>query len=168
MFTLEKHGMMLKTNNCFVEEESMEICKLDDNFINQTLQIYKSCLNQKSLSESTLKITNSYPYNHIYIAKIKSQVLGMIDYTILSNESYLNNIAILPKYRNQKIASNLMQNMINMCKNQNVKSISLEVRYSNHVAISFYEKFNFIKLAKRSNLYSQPTEDGWVMELAIK
>ncbi len=146
----------------------MEICKLSDDFIDQTLQIYKTCLNQTNLSKSTLKITNSYPYNHIYIAKIKSQVYGVIDYTILSDEAYLNSIAILPKYRNQKIASNLMQNMINMCKNQNVKSISLEVRCSNHIAISFYEKFNFIKLARRSNLYSQPTEDGWVMELAIK
>ena len=146
----------------------MEFCKLTSDFIDQTLQIYKTCLNQTNLSESTLKITNSYPYNHIYIAKIKSQVFGIIDYTILSDEAYLNNIAVLPKYRNQKVASNLMENMIDTCKNQNVKSISLEVRCSNHIAISFYEKFNFTKLAKRSNLYSQPTEDGWVMELAIK
>lgn len=160
--------MMLKTNNSFIEEGSMEICKLNDNFINQTLQIYRTCLNQTNLSESTLKITNSYPYNYIYVANIESQVYGIIDYTILSDKAYLNNIAILPKYRNQKVASNLMENMINTCKNQNVKSISLEVRCSNNIAISFYEKFNFIKLARRSHLYSQPTEDGWVMELNIK
>ncbi len=146
----------------------MEICKLNDNFINQTLQIYRTCLNQTNLSESTLKITHSYPYNYIYIAKIKSQVYGIIDYTILSDEAYLNNIAVLPKYRNQKVASNLMENMIKTCQKQNIKSISLEVRCSNNIAISFYEKFNFIKLARRSNLYSHPTEDGWVMELNIK
>lgn len=160
--------MMLKTNNSFIKEGSMEICKLTSNFIDQTLQIYENCLNQTNLSESTLKITNSYPYNHIYIAKIESQIYGVIDYSILSNEAYLNNIAVLPEYRNKKIASNLMEHMINVCREQNVKSISLEVRCSNQVAISFYEKFNFIKIAKRSNLYCQPTEDGWVMELTVK
>lgn len=146
----------------------MEICKLGSSYIDQALKIYKSCLNQKNLSDSTLKITNSYPYNHIYIAKVKSKVLGLIDYTILSDEAYLNNIAVLPMHRHKKIASNLMENMINICKNQNIKSISLEVRCSNNIAINFYEKFNFIKIARRFNLYCQPTEDGWVMKLDMQ
>lgn len=146
----------------------MEICELSNKYIYQTLQMYKSCLNQKNLSESTLKTTNSYPYNYIYIAKTNSQVLGLIDYTILSSQAYLNNIAVLPEYRNKKIASSLMENMIINCQQQHIKSISLEVRCSNNAAIKFYEKFNFVKIAKRSNLYCQPTEDGFVMELIIK
>lgn len=146
----------------------MEICKLCDKFIDQTLKIYADCLNQKNLSTSTLKNTISYSYNNIYIATINYQVLGLIDYTILSDEAYLNNIAVLPAHRHKKIASNLMRNMINMCQEQNIESISLEVRCSNHVAIKVYEKFNFIKTAKRSNLYCQPTEDGWVMKLNMQ
>lgn len=168
MLVLEKRGMMLKINSSFFEEGNMEICKLSDKFINQTLKIYADCLNQKNLSASTLKSTISYPYNHTYIAKIKSQVVGLIDYTILSDEAYLNNIAVLQKHRNKQIASNLMENMINICKNKNVNSISLEVRCSNNIAISFYEKFNFIKIARRSNLYCLPAEDGLVMKLNIQ
>lgn len=146
----------------------MKICKLSSEYINQTAKIYKSCLNQQNLSASTLKATSSYQYNHIYIAAINSQVVGIIDYSILSNEAYLNNIAVLPAHRHKKIATNLMENMLNMCQEQNVKSISLEVRCSNHVAINFYEKFNFIKIARRSNLYCQPIEDGWVMKLNMQ
>lgn len=146
----------------------MEIRKLSNEFISQALEIYINCLNQKDLSASTLKITNSYPYNHIYIAIIRSQAVGLIDYTILQDQAYLNNIAVLPTHRHKKIASNLMENMINMCKHQNVKSLSLEVRCSNNIAINFYEKFNFIRIAKRSNLYCHPTEDGWVMKLDIQ
>lgn len=168
MLALEKHGMMLKINTKFIEEGSMEICKLCDKFINQTLKIYADCLNQKNLSASTLKNTISYSYNNIYIATIKYQVVGLIDYSILSDKAYLNNIAVLPAHRNKKIASNLMGNMTNICKNKNVKSISLEVRCSNNVAINFYEKFNFIKIARRSNLYCQPNEDGWVMKLNMQ
>ena len=146
----------------------MEICKLSSEFIDQALKIYVDCLNQKNLSSSTLKTTNSYPYNHIYLAKTESQVVGLIDYTILSGEAYLNNIAVLPSHRHKKIASSLMENMINICKNKATKSISLEVRCSNNIAIEFYEKFNFTKIARRSNLYCNPTEDGWVMKLNVK
>lgn len=146
----------------------MEIRSLSNEFIDQTLEIYKNCLNQKDLSASTLKITNSYPYNHIFIAIIRSRAVGLIDYTILQDQAYLNNIAVLPTHRHKKIASNLTDNMINICKNQNVKSLSLEVRCSNNIAINFYEKFNFTKIAKRSNLYCNPTEDGWVMSLDIQ
>ena len=146
----------------------MEICKLNDDLAPQALKIYKNCLNQSNFSESSLKITNSYPHNHIYLAKAGRAVCGLIDYSILLDQAFVNNIATVAQYRNSGIASKLMESMLAKCKNLKIKSISLEVRISNQAAINLYEKFGFSKISMRKRIYSDPVEDGWVMTLEMK
>ena len=146
----------------------MEICKLNDDLVPKALKIYKNCLNQSNFSEISLKITNSYPHNHIYLAKAGQAVCGLIDYSIVSDQAFLNNIATVLEHRNSGIASKLIKSMITKCKNLKIKSISLEVRISNQAAINLYEKFGFSKISKRKRIYSDPVEDGWVMSLEMK
>ena len=146
----------------------MKICKLNDKLVEKALKIYQNCLNQTNFSEKTLKLTNSYSHNHIYLAKMGPSVCGLIDYSIISNQAFLNNIATNQLYRNCGVASKLMKDMITKCVNLKVKSISLEVRCSNKSAINLYKKFGFLKISKRKQIYSNPTEDGWVMTLNMK
>ena len=146
----------------------MKICKLNDDLAPQALKIYKNCLNQSSFSENSLKLTNSYPHNHIYLAKAGQAVCGLIDYSILSDQAFVNNIATVAQYRNSGVASKLMESMLTKCKNLKIKSISLEARVSNQAAINLYKKFGFSKISRRKRIYSDPVEDGWVMALEMK
>ena len=146
----------------------MQIFRLTNQLLEQALEIYQNCLNQTNFSKNTLKLTNSYPYNHIYLAKIDFAICGLIDYSVISNQAFLNNIATKRLYRNCGVASNLMKSMITKCVDLRADSISLEVRASNQSAISLYTKFGFSKISKRRQLYSSPTEDGWVMTLEMK
>ncbi len=146
----------------------MKICKLNDNLAPQALKIYKNCLNQEIFSQNSLKITNSYPHNHIYLAQIGQAVCGLIDYSIIGDQAFVNNIATVAQYRNSGVASKLMESMLTKCKNLKIKSISLEVRISNQAAINLYQKFGFSKISKRKRIYSNPVEDGWVMTLEMK
>ena len=146
----------------------MKICKLNDDLAPQALKIYKNCLNQSNFSENSLKLTNSYPHNNIYLAQIGQSVCGLIDYSILLDQAFVNNIATVAQYRNSGVASKLMESMLTKCKNLKIKSISLEVRISNQAAINLYEKFGFSKISRRKRIYSDPVEDGWVMTLEMK
>jgi ribosomal-protein-alanine N-acetyltransferase len=57
--------------------------------------------------------------------------------------------------------------MLDQCKAMNYKKIFLEVRTSNLQAISFYQKFGFIKDAIRDNYYTDNSEDALLMSLSI-
>lgn len=48
------------------------------------------------------------------------------------------------------------------------RRILLEVRVSNARAIQFYKKNDFAKLGLRPGFYSDPTEDGFTMELVMQ
>jgi len=72
------------------------------------------------------------------------------------------NINVLEEYQNQKIASKLLEYMVNECISHNVKSITLEVKETNIKAIHLYEKFDFSKVAVRRKYYQGI--DGILME----
>ena len=146
----------------------MKIRKLNDNLIPEALKIYKNCLNQSIFSKKTLQSANSWHHNHIYLAQIEQTACGLIDYSVVSDQAFLNNIATVLEHRNSGIASKLMECMIAKCKNLKIKSISLEVRISNQAAINLYKKFGFSKISRRKRIYSNPVEDGWVMSLEMK
>lgn len=56
-----------------------------------------------------------------------------------------------------------MEYFINEMKDKGVLKIFLEVRVDNSSAISFYEKFNFKKLRKIKDYYTNPKVDGYAM-----
>ena len=64
-------------------------------------------------------------------------------------------------YRNQNIASKLLNYLIELGVDNNCSNITLEVRCSNVNAINFYEKNGFKKVSIRKNYYNG--EDGILM-----
>ena len=99
----------------------------------------------------------------ILVAKQGTQILGFVSMYSASGEGYICNIAVNENVRNQGIGSILMQNIIDYSKTINLRFLSLEVRESNHSAIKFYEKFNFINQGARKNFYSAPIENAIIM-----
>lgn len=109
-------------------------------------------INEKSLQQKEIKRC-IYMYD--------GEIVGYIEYAKLYERAELNQIYVMPHYRNQQIASSLMTYMIKECENNGVLSISLEVRVSNDIAIQLYEKFQFYKVAIRRNYYG--SEDAILM-----
>jgi ribosomal-protein-alanine N-acetyltransferase len=65
----------------------------------------------------------------------------------------LININVLENYQNQKIASKLLEYMIQDCIDKKVKSITLEVKVTNDKAIHLYQKFGFNQIGIRKCYY---------------
>ena len=78
-------------------------------------------------------------------------------------EAHITTIAISPEYRRRKYAEALLKRIIDDCYKEKIKYITLEVRVSNAVAISCYERCNFVKIAERKRYYSNG-EDALIME----
>jgi ribosomal protein S18 acetylase RimI-like enzyme len=71
----------------------------------------------------------------------------------------------VPKpFRQQKVATQLLEYVINLCHQAGIQMLSLEVSTANAPAIHLYEKFGFVKKYTRKNYYP----DGSDADVMIK
>lgn len=133
-----------------IEEESLYIDKLSE--------LFPKILTSKSVKED---IKNNQFTNYLtYLTN--GEPVAFINYYIMYERAEIININVLEEYQNQKIASKLLEYMVNECISHNVKSITLEVKETNIKAIHLYEKFDFSKVAVRRKYYQGI--DGILME----
>ena len=94
-----------------------------------------------------------------YLLELKDgNIIAYLYYSDIYDRAEINQIEVETSYRNQKIATKLLQEMLKNIK----KDITLEVRKDNFPAIHLYKKFGFKKTAIRQSYY-QGT-DGILME----
>ncbi|WP_125154051.1 ribosomal protein S18-alanine N-acetyltransferase [Clostridium rectalis] len=139
------------------------ILKASSKHINDIFKI--SCLSFPT-SWSKESINNEIIHNPKakYLVAFKNNlVIGYIGTWIILDEAHITNIAVHPEYRNLKVGSALLDSLINLCKNNDVKHMTLEVRSSNIYAQKLYKKFNFIEEGIRKNYYSDNYEDALIM-----
>ena len=133
-----------------IEEESLYIDKLSE--------LFPKILTSKSVKED---IKNNQFTNYLtYLTN--GEPVAFINYYIMYERAEIININVLEEYQNQKIASKLLEHMVNECISHNVKNITLEVKETNIKAIHLYEKFGFSKVAVRRKYYQGI--DGILME----
>ena len=93
-------------------------------------------------------------FNYVYGIVLNDEIIGFIDYSIMYERAELNYIFIVDKYRRCGYSTLLMEYMIDMLKNKQVISITLEVRVDNYNAINLYKKFDFIEVGLRKKYYN--------------
>lgn len=120
----------------------------------------KECFSVPWSEESFIEETEN-PVATYFLAKIDGKIVGYCGVWLVYGEGQITNIAVLPEYRNKKIASALLEKVMAHCKEAD--KIILEVRESNIPAISLYEKFGFVKAGIRKNFYHSPVENGITM-----
>lgn len=73
------------------------------------------------------------------------------------------NLGVEPRHQRRGLGQTLMDALIDICREREVRRIFLEVRENNIPAISFYKKNGFRPLTVRNDFYSDPRENGVVM-----
>lgn len=106
----------------------------------------------KKIFKQELKTT---VYSKIVVYK-EEDILGFMIYDLIYDRIELEYIGVLEEYQNKKIASKLMDYLINI----NLP-ISLEVNINNIKAINLYKKYNFKQVSLRENYYNN--EDAYLM-----
>ena len=107
------------------------------------------------------------PIAFYFVAVSDGEVIGYCGYWWTFGEAQITNVAVSPEFRQKGIASALMDEMINHCREMDVYSITLEVRVSNNAAISMYEKYGFERVGLRPKYYNNQ-EDALLMTKEIE
>ena len=99
--------------------------------------------------------------NSCALAEDESQLVGFLVWQETDFEAEVLQIAVLPSYQGQKIATALFDFL------PADKEIFLEVRESNMPALLFYKKEKFEEIARRKAYYHAPVEDAIIMKREI-
>lgn len=96
------------------------------------------------------------------IAKENNDVIGFAGISICLDEATLNNIVVKKSHRNRGIGGELLESLIEICSDLNLKTFTLEVNTENEIAIHLYEKFGFKNLGIRKKYYNN-SHDAYIM-----
>ena len=99
--------------------------------------------------------------NSCALAEDENRLVGFLIWQETDFEAEVLQIAVLPSYQGQKIATALFDFL------PTDKEIFLEVRESNRSALLFYKKEKFEEIARRKAYYHAPVEDAIVMKREI-
>ena len=97
-----------------------------------------------------------------FVAVEDNKIIGFISTVWCIDECEIELIAVKKEYRNKLVATNLLNVAIEKFKEMKIKKLFLEVRRSNEVAQSFYEKQGFTYVGVRKNYYKNQ-EDALIM-----
>ena len=106
---------------------------------------------------------NGNNYAHYIVALENEEVIGHFGMWIVLDECHITNIAVRKRLRGRGIGEKLMSEAIRLCKEMNVKLMTLEVRVSNDTAQNLYRKLGFQDGGIRKNYYTDDREDALVM-----
>ena len=96
------------------------------------------------------------------VAKENNQIVGFAGIMTCLDEATLNNIVVKKSCRGRGIGGELLDTIIELCADLNMKTLTLEVDSSNIPAISLYKKFGFQNLGIRKKYYNH-TSDAIIM-----
>ena len=121
------------------------------------LAVYEVCPWTASQVEEVLRSN----VNSCALAEDESQLVGFLVWQETDFEAEVLQIAVLPSYQGQKIATALFDFL------PADKEIFLEVRKSNQRAQAFYKKEKMAVIAERKAYYHDPVEDAIIMKREI-
>lgn len=110
------------------------------------------------LSELAQRTTRSY-----VVARHGGAVVGYCGLMVSGREGHITNIAVEPAVHGRKVGTRLLLKQVIEAIARGSDVITLEVRVSNEIAHSMYEKFGFRIIDKRKGYYIETNEDAFVM-----
>ena len=89
--------------------------------------------------------------------------IGFCSFWRVLDELHINNLAVIPDWRRQGVASALLTFVLTEGARLGAKRATLEVRQSNDPARYLYERFGFTVAGIRRGYYTRPVEDALVL-----
>lgn len=103
------------------------------------------------------------PHSFPFVALVDGAVAGFLCLHALFETAEILDIAVAPEYRGRGIAKLLLEHAEDTARVQGAEHIGLEVRASNHAALTLYEGSAFVRSGVRKRYY-EGTEDAVLMD----
>lgn len=131
------------------------------------LQIQDSSALTGGWREQDYARTAEMPGGLILVAEEEGEIAGFITANLILDEAEVLNLAVSSGRRRQGIGRQLLHEACRRLSSAGARSVWLEVRVSNLSAIRLYKSLGFTVCKTRTNYYSNPVEDAFVMRLAL-
>ena len=95
-----------------------------------------------------------------------NEIVGFAGIKIFLDDADIMNIVVKKNYKNNGVGTLLLENLISLCNELNLQSLSLEVNEENLPAINLYKKFGFKDIGTRKNYYKD--KNGIIMKKRLK
>lgn len=102
-----------------------------------------------------------------WVAEVEGVVAGFLVARRIASELEILNLAVRPDARRSGIGHALIESAFAWGNGLEAKSVFLEVRASNRVALQFYKRHRFEETGRRPLYYSNPAEDALVLTARI-
>lgn len=96
------------------------------------------------------------------VAKFNQEIVGFGGIKVMVDQADIMNIVVKKDFRNQGIGGLLLKKLIDLSRELNLISITLEVMEENYSAIHLYKKFGFEQIGIRKNYYQN--KNGLIMK----
>lgn len=106
------------------------------------------------------------PNSMYIIAKKDNEILGFAGIWDDTYNMHITNIAVKKIYRRQGIGKKLLYRLIQITKEKNKETITLEVSEKNKIAQELYKSTGFNIVGKRKNYYNGK-EDAIIMTMEV-
>src|SRR5262249_15198969 len=97
-----------------------------------------------------------------------SHVVGYLCLCEIGDELHITNVAVHPDQRCRAIGGSRLTGLLADARGRELKLVVLEVRPSNHEALTLYESFGFQVMGRRRGYYYDTGEDALVMEVSLQ
>ena len=132
----------------------VEIRELVESDLDKVMEIENLCFVAPWKKEDILRELKNNEFATLYVATIKNEVVGYMDFWITFDSATICQIAVHPDFQRQAIGSALLLEALKDCYAKKVLTITLEVRESNSKGINFYTKHGFNQFLVKPNYYS--------------
>ena len=93
-------------------------------------------------------------------------IAGYVATSYMTDEAHVTGIAVRGSHRGKGLGELLLMSSIELAMRRNSRVVTLEVRVSNHVAQSLYNKYGFNQAGLRKGYYTDNHEDAYIMTTA--
>ena len=141
---------------------------LDD--LDQIEIIENECFVDPYKREDLIYELTANPCSTVLVAIIDDKIVGFIDYMITFTSSTISQIAVTKEYRKQNIATELLLAMEKTFPNDiddQVETITLEVRKSNLAAQNLYRKNGYIDITIKKAYYRNGEDALYMLKRLI-
>lgn len=143
--------------------ENVLIKKMNLEDIDQVWQIEKASFTSPWSRQAFLEELVFNERAFYLVAQLGGKTVGYVGCWIIFDEAHITNVAIIPDYRQRKIATKLLESLEEQLTKLGVDSLTLEVRASNQIAQKLYQQRGFQPIGRRKKYYTDNDEDAIIM-----
>ena len=132
----------------------------------QLHEIEKACFGRDAWTINNIIGEYQYEFSHLFGEVVEDKIVGYVCVRTIYEEAQICNIAVLPEYRRQGIATKLLATVAEFSATEGCERCELEVNVANTPAIEMYKKCGYEIAGTRVNFYRRsryPSRNAYTM-----